>query len=154
MQKLMIEYGLRVNTVAAIKIKHLSFLNEGPLTIFLPDIKVNSTRKEEIEADFALEIEDYIEQMGNFNEEDYLFCRDIKLDVRKRATQIGKLINKKIQNTKVIKKNPNFKYSSHMFRKTKAYNIFQEGMKEVKERVRKSIGQAAGSTAVEHYINN
>ena len=48
--------------------------------------------------------------------------------------------------------NENYQYSSHMFRKTRVYSEYQEGVEKLKDELRKKIGQAKGSTALNSYI--
>ena len=70
----------------------------------------------------------------------------------KRAQEICKKVNRLIQNSSVLKFNKNYKFSSHMFRKTVAFTLFQKLVVDAKKEVRKSIGQAEESSAVEYYI--
>jgi hypothetical protein len=151
-QKIMVTYGLRVNTPAGLKFKHLLFMEEGDM-ILLPDTKVNSQRAERVPQKLMAELKDFV-QGKDLEPEDYIFCRrKSQLSVRRRASLFSVFINKRINTSQVLKKNPNFKYSSHMFRKTKAHELFQQGLKELKERSRKAIGQASNSSAIEFYIN-
>ena len=152
-QKLMITYGLRVNTPAGLKVKDLTFLSQENQEIMLPDTKVNNKRTEEIDEEFSEEFREFLEG-ENLEDEDFVFYQLGKREeVRKRASALCTLVNKRIRDSKVIKPNANFKYTSHMFRKTKANNLFQEGLRDLKEKSRKAIGQAKNSTAIEHYIN-
>jgi hypothetical protein len=155
-QKLLIKFGLRVNTPALLKIKHLLFLFQDDLQILLPDLKNKQVRCEEIDSVFADEITEYINEAGiSQNEgEEYLFLRDLDSQTEEyRAQRLCFLVNRRIKESEVLLKNPNFKYSSHMFRKTKANVFFQEGLKELKERTRRLIGHTSGSTAIEHYLD-
>lgn len=154
-QKLLILYGLRVNTIALLKIKDLEFLLAGPgeeRLIHLPDSKTKRRRVEKIPSDIE---DDFKAIIGmETDPEDYVFYKSGEnKDMRRRAQDIGLKINKKIRQSKVIKKIGGYKYSSHMFRKTKAYNMFHKKLDELKEEVRLSIGQSQGSQAIEHYIN-
>jgi integrase len=153
-QKLMIEYGLRVNTPAGLKVKDLLFLDGETFKIVLPDIKVRSERCEDIDEEFAHEIEGFLEDKEDLGDEDYVFYQEGKnASMARRARELCVKVNHLIRISKVLKKNPRFKYSSHMFRKTKANTIFQEGLKELKEKSRRAIGQKSNSSAIEHYIN-
>lgn len=158
MQKLMLRYGLRVNTVASLRIKHLEFLLPGgEKMIFLPDSKVKRQREEKISQDLIDPIAEFLDADSNFslNEEAFVFYPKIfKHNERKRANEFCKIINERIRNSKVLKKNKNFKYSSHMFRKTKAFNLFQKGVEELKANARIAIGQSQNSTAIDSYIYN
>jgi hypothetical protein len=152
-QKLMIRYGLRVNTAAGLKKKHLYFLEGETNEIMLPDTKVRSIRVERVDEDLEIDFRKFLEDT-ELEDEDYVFYKtEKKQTIRKRALGLCKLINEKIKTSKVLKKNPNYKYSSHMFRKTKANEVFQEGLKQLKENSRKAIGQKSNSSAIEHYIN-
>lgn len=151
-QKLLITYGLRINTAAGLKLKHLHFLDDENI-IFLPDTKTASQRSELMENEFAEEFRHFI-RGRNLMDEDYIFLPEEKNQtVGRRANILCVLINNRISESRVIKKNPNFKYSSHMFRKTKANSIYQEGLRKLKEKSRLAIGQAKNSSAIEHYIN-
>ena len=87
------------------------------------------------------------------DEEDYIFYQGgANKGWRRRSQDIGNRINKRIRESKVLRKRANYKYSSHMFRKTKAYNMFHKGVEELKDKVRASIGQSQGSTALNSYI--
>jgi integrase len=152
-QLLMIEYGLRISTPAVLRLEHLLFLDGESNLIILPDPKVKSHRQEEIRDELAQEFFKYLDGK-DLKKHDYVFCRlGRNLSDARRAQMLGKIVNECIQKSKVIKKNPCYKYSSHMFRKTKANNLFQEGLKELKERSRKAIGQKSNSSAIEHYID-
>lgn len=152
-QKLMVKYGLRINTPASLKIKHLHFREGDNADIFLPDVKVRSQRTEKIEESMAEEFCNFLLKRKRWKDEDYVFYQEGKNEpVRKRSAALCVLVNKRIKESKVLKKNPNFKYSSHMFRKTRANMIFQEGLQQLKEKSRKAIGQTSNSSAIEHYI--
>jgi len=86
--------------------------------------------------------------------EAFVFAQEARdLNERARAWILSKRITKRINDSGVLKKYPGYTYSSHMFRKTKAYTMYQSGVSALKELVRKSIGQSSGSGAVESYIN-
>lgn len=159
-QKLMAIYGLRVNTCASLKLKHLEFRYREPddldKRIHLPDSKVKTVRVEPIDSALMKLLDDHIKKTikDTDNEEEYIFLRDdVDLREDKRAYMLALRINRRIRKSKALKKFHGYKYSSHMFRKTKAYNMYQSGVSALKEIVRKSIGQASGSNAVEPYIN-
>ena len=157
-QRLMIAYGLRVNTVASLKIAHLEFLEpDGEEMILLPDSKVKRQRQEKISHEMMDLLAKFLDSDSNFelSEEAFVFYPKLfKHDERKRAHQFCKMINGRIRNSKVLRKNKNFKYSSHMFRKTKAYNLFNKGVEELKANARIAIGQSQNSTAIDSYIYN
>jgi integrase len=153
-QRLMLTYGLRVNTIALLKVKHLEFIDRGQdeePTIYLPDSKTKKHRVEPIEEELVKLLEEWVKDKDG---EDFVFYEEgSDKNERRRAQDICIRINKRIKKSKVIKKKGSYKYTSHMFRKTRAYNMFQSRMKELKEEVRASIGQSSGSMAIEHYIN-
>lgn len=136
------------------KLQDLEFLkaeDDEEHMIHLPDSKVKNHRVEPIDEELEELLRDFI---GNdLDDEDYVFYRDGKdKNWRRRAQDLCIRINKRINESKAIKKRGNYKYSSHMFRKTKAYNMFHKGVEQLKEQVRASIGQSQGSTAIESYI--
>jgi len=150
-QKLMISYGLRVNSIASLRIKHLEFLEDGN-AIHFPDSKVKKERTETVPDDFQEEILDFLP--SRYDENDFVFYRDGKeLSERQRAHDISVAVNRKIRKSKVIKKTANYKYSSHMFRKTRVYNDYEKGVENLKEAMRRRIGQSKGSSAINSYIN-
>jgi hypothetical protein len=81
----------------------------------------------------------------------YLEGRDAP--VSKRSNYICSKVNKKINDSKILKKDPSYVYSSHMFRKGVVQAMYKEGMNEFKEKIRKKIGHKKNSTAIKHYIN-
>lgn len=151
-QRLLAAYALRINSTALLKVKHLEFLNNpASMLIHIPDSKVKRHRVEKIDDDLAHLLEEHVG--GDRLEESFVFYKDgSKHDDKRRAHTLSMRINKRLKETAVLNKNPNYKYTSHMFRKTKAYNRFQEGIEKLKEEIRMSIGQASQSTAVESYI--
>ena len=158
-QRLLIVYGLRINTCASLKIKHLEYKyhqNNIEKRIQLPDSKVKTQRVESIEDDLVRLLDTHIFNTikDNDNGEEYIFFQKGKnLSEKKRAYLLSKRINMRINESKILHKVPGYKYTSHMFRKTKAYNMYQTGVERLKEKVRRSIGQSRGSSAVESYIN-
>ncbi len=154
-QKLMATYGLRVNTIGLLKISDLEFIEAGARDermIHLPDSKTKKRRVEKI----SKELEQLLlKQIGTSRRKDkYVFYLDgSKKGDRRRAQDIGLKINQRIKDSKVLKKKGEYQYTSHMFRKTKAFNLFHENLEKLKETVRTSIGQSKGSAAIEHYIN-
>jgi integrase len=154
-QRLLATYGLRINTAALLKIKDLEFLNvdgDEDHLIHLPDSKVKNRRLEKITPELEALLKKFIK--GDTKPENYVFYMEGRNKARKiRAQDLCMRINKRIKESKVLKKSDNYKYTSHMFRKTKAYNMYQKGNELLKEQIRSSIGQSQGSTAVEFYIN-
>ena len=154
-QLLMSTYGLRINTAALLKIKDLEFLHaasDEERMIHLPDSKVKNRRLEKITLQLETLLTNFIK--GDTNQDNYVFYRQGKHKQRKfRAQDLCMRINRKIRDSKVLKKIDNYKYTSHMFRKTKAYNMYKHANERLKEQIRSSIGQSQGSMALEHYIN-
>lgn len=151
-QFLLAYYGLRVSNCSSLQYKHLEFLNGDDL-IFFPDPKTNSIRQETTTNEINDKIKEYLKgKEEDLEPEDYVFnCGNGTL--KQRACRLSARINKRIRESKVLKMSKNYKYSSHMFRKTKAFTMYQQGMKELKERARAAIGQQKNSNAVEYYIN-
>ena len=153
-QRLLITYGLRINTIALLKIKDLEFLEAGEEEhmIHLPDSKVKNRRLELISQELEGLMVEFIGE--DYDSEDYIFYKSGgDKSFRRRAQDIGFRINSRIKNSKVLRKRGGYKYTSHMFRKTKAYNMFHTELNKLKDQVRASIGQSQGSQAIEFYIN-
>lgn len=150
LQKLLIEYGCRINTAGAIKVSHLEFLRSDD-TILLPDTKTGE-RMETITEELRLLLTDHVNSKS-LTADDYLFTVGGSQKERLRVHKLGLRINKRIRRSKVLKKSKNYKYTSHMFRKTKAFNIFQNAVNAAKNEARNAIGQKKNSTAIEPYIN-
>ena len=154
-QLLLITYGLRINTIALMKIEDLEFLDaeeEEEHLIHLPDSKTKNRRMEPV----SKILEDLIrEHIGKgYEKKNLIFYKEVKKDdLRRRSQDLGTRINNRIKYSQALKKKGNYQYTSHMFRKTKAFNMFQKGVSELKDKVRSSIGQSQGSNAIEHYIN-
>ena len=81
------------------------------------------------------------------------FIQADKFDEFRRARDLSEKINKHLRDSKVIEHDENYKYSSHCFRRSVAFNLYNKENAELKEKVRKAIGQSQNSTAVEFYIN-
>jgi integrase len=149
-QFLLIQYGLRVNSAALIKVNHLDFLEVGS-TIVLPDSKTGP-RFERITPRLHDLLKKYVEEK-RLKQDDYLFSVQGRCpDEKTRAHSICVRINQRIKNSKVLKGSKNYKLSSHMFRKTKAFTAFQDAVNEAKEKARLAIGHQKGSSAIESYI--
>jgi hypothetical protein len=102
---------------------------------------------------FKYEVKNYVQEKNITDPDEYLFdCYE--QDEAKRTHIIGVRINKRIKESKVLEKNSEYQFSSHMFRKTKANSIYQELNREARERARRAIGQASGSSAIENYIES
>jgi len=155
-QLLLAKFGLRINTIGLLRKKHLDFLyskNGKEKLITLPDNKTKVDRVEQIDIEDIKLIKNFIKDK-NLNDEDFIFYRSgTAYNDRRRARFISCKINERIKNSKVLIKNPNYKYTSHIFRKTLAYNFYHKGMNELKQKARKMIGHANDSYAINYYIN-
>lgn len=155
-QLLLAKFGLRINTIALLRKKHLAFLyskNGKEKLITLPDNKTKLDRVEQIDNDDIKLIKKFIKDK-NLKDEDFIFYRTAKpYNDRQRARIISCKINERIKNSKVLIKNPNYKYTSHIFRKTLAYNFYHTGMNELKQKARKMIGHKKDTHAINYYIN-
>jgi len=153
-QLLLATYGLRINTAARLRVKDLEFMflnNEEEPKIHLPDSKVKNRRLEPISPELQEVLRNFTKGYTDVNS--YVFYKTLfPKDPKKRAQDLCMKINKRIQNTKVLKKVDNYKYSSHMFRKTVAYNMYHTQEKLIRDQVRSKIGQSQGSNAIVHYI--
>jgi hypothetical protein len=160
MQRFMATYGLRINTCASLRLKHLEYRlrdeDDEDKRIHLPDSKTKSYRIESIDKELIRLFECHIRKTIKDEDdgESFVFAQESReLEERARAWILSKRITKRINDSRVLKKYPGYTYSSHMFRKTKAYTMYQSGVSALKEMVRKSIGQQSGSGAVESYIH-
>jgi len=154
LQKFLSAYGLRINTAASLKVSHLIFLKakkKEDKKIVLPDSKVKRRREEPVESDLE---NDFKKLITGKEKDDYVFYSSgSKFDEFRRARDLSEKINKHLRDSKVIEHDENYKYSSHCFRRSVAFNLYNKENAELKEKVRKAIGQSQNSTAVEFYIN-
>jgi integrase len=150
-QLMLVAFGCRIHSIACLKIKHLEFLNGGS-TMFLPDTKTG-TREVEVDSNLKKRIENFLKSKELSGPECYVFSVNT-LVPRRRAVLICMRINKRIKDSTVLKKSDNYVYSSHMFRKTKAYTLYRKLMEQAKQTVRNSIGHAESSSAINYYTLN
>jgi integrase len=151
-QLLMATYGLRVSTVAALQRRHLDFMDCNINKITLPDVKSKKQRTESITEELKKLMLKHIEKR-KLKDNDYVFYEqhnDKELDVR--ARYLCKDINKQLNETNAFKKSKNFKYTSHMFRKTEANKQYQEEVNVAKDKARKRIGHAQ-SNNIDKYLD-
>jgi len=154
LQKLLSAYGLRINTAASLKVSHLIFLKTDKTEdkkIILVDSKVKKRREEPIEPDLENDLKKLVE--GKDKEDFVFYSSGSKFNEFRRARDLSEKINKRLRESKVIKHDENYTYSSHCYRKSVAMAIYSKENAELKEKVRKAIGQSQNSTAVEFYIN-
>jgi integrase len=148
-QLMLVTFGCRVHSLAGLKRKHLEFLRTGD-KIFLPDTKTG-TREVEVNQNLQRIITSHLDKNSVEEGDDFVFSSTHQ-ELKRRAAQLCLRINQRIKASKVLKKSDNYVYSTHMFRKTKARNLYNQLVEDAKETVRKAIGQASNSTAIEHYI--
>lgn len=150
-QMLLIVYAGRINMCSGLKLKHLEFLKGGN-TIYLPDRKTG-VREAEITSALRTLLKKHVDERGLKNSEDFIFHAGQSPDLRNRAAVLSLRINKRLKKTKLIPKSDNYKVSSHMFRKTKAFQEYTKYVEMGKEAARKVIGQQSGSTSINFYID-
>lgn len=146
-QLLLITYGCRIHSVACLTIGDLDFVRKK---IFLPDSKTG-TREVDMTANVHRVLKSFIQKINKPTHSTFVFSASND-DRFKRAAEICKNVNELIRQSLVLRKNQNYRYSSHMFRKTVAFTLFQRLVVDAKKTVRRSIGQSEGSSAVEYYI--
>jgi integrase len=149
-QLLMITYGLRINTIGGLKLQNLEFL-KGTDAIYLPDTK-SGGRRETVTTELKKMLTKLIKTKKIKREESFIF-KATSNNVARRTSQIDIRINKRIKQSKVLKKKAGYAYSSHMFRKTKAFNAYTKALEEAKSEARKAIGHTEGSSSIVHYLN-
>ena len=153
-QRLLATFGLRINSIASLKVSNLEFLNsknKSERLIHFPDSKVKRRRVENVDSELEKLLRDFIRGK---KAEDYVFySKGSRLSESRRARDLSERINNRLRKSKMIEKSSNYLISSHCFRKTKAYSLFNEKLNLLKEETRAAIGQSQGSTAIESYIN-
>jgi integrase len=147
-QLILINYGCRIHSVACLRLKHIDFPRNK---MFLPDSKTG-TREVNLNEEITKELKNYVNVNKIKDNDNYLFSASSAEGTR-RSAQICKRINSRIKMSKVLARDENHKFSSHMFRKTVAHSLYRHLIAEAKNSVRKAIGQAEGSSAVEYYIS-
>ena len=145
--------GCRVHSLSGLQKKNCS--TEG-ITIY--DTKTQKMHLFELsDLDFRLMFQDFI---SDLNEEDFVFFKNKCLSTKQniltyRSKYMSARIKKEIIASKMfhhvdIKKET---LSAHMFRKTKAMNIYQESVNSALNNVRNAIGQSENTNAIFHYIS-
>lgn len=156
-QLLMATYGLRVSSIAAIQKKHFDFLYDHSNKITLPDVKTKTQRTETLSEHVKDELMEYLDEfdLDEWADEEFIFLRRFKNStVNIRSTYLCHMINRQLANTSSFHKSPNFKYTSHLFRKTLANRDYQTKINELKEEAKKRIGHQKSSTAIDYYLDN
>ena len=146
-QLLLITYGCRIHSVACLTIGDINF--PGRKIIF-PDSKTGMREVDMTEVVYR-KLKNFVDKRDS-SSSSFIFSASSD-DRANRAAEICKKVNNLIRKSSVLKSNQNYKFSSHMFRKTVARTLYQRLIVEAKKSVRKSIGQAEGSSAIEHYIS-
>ena len=149
-QKLLLEFGCRINTAGSLRVHHLQFLDGVNNLIILPDSKTGS-RTETISTELKEELRKHLRENSIKKSNDFVFSGRGESE-RQRTSGICMRINRRIKDSKVLVKSKNFVFSSHMFRKTRAFNVFSEALKKAKEEARRAIGHEPGSSSISHYI--
>jgi integrase len=151
-QLILCTYGCRIHAISNLQLKHLEFLNGEGNNMFLPDTKTGIF---EVEVDKSLQklLKKFIIKMNITQFNEFVFSAGSSDNLRVRSISMCMRINKRIKESKVLKKSPNFKFSSHMFRKTKAFQIYREYLEKGKEAARSAIGHEPGSSSINFYIN-
>jgi integrase len=148
-QFLMALYGLRVNAVSGLRIKHLDFQNK---LITFPDTKCRMRLPEKpmqgsVEAMLMQQI-----GAGPYDKERFVFKTTWTDDIYKRAHDLGTLVTSFIRQSQVFQfQTEKYVYSSHCFRKTLAYEDHLKTEKESLEKI-SLILDHVGKTAVTSYV--
>jgi hypothetical protein len=147
-QYLMIRFALRISTIAAIKKQHISFKKK--LIHF--HTKNNKVIVKPLDDQTHDLLNDYT---SGLDKNDHVFYREGNNDtLEKRTTKLMIEVNKRISETKALgEKDSNYTYTSHMFRRTQANLEIADDKKALMLKGNRILGQADGSSAVNHYIN-
>jgi integrase len=153
--KLMISFGLRISSISSLKLHHLHFyFNPSCDTIELPDVKTQKERVEKLDQEFIKELALLLEDRDIEDTTKYLFYPLWKDEFRQRTNRLGTKLNKILDKSEVFfPKDPTKKYTTHMFRRTKANLAIKEEKERLLELANYSIGQVKGSSAIKHYVN-
>lgn len=146
-QSILAAFGCRLHSVSNLKLKNLDF----PL-IHLPDTKTG-IRVVEASKDLQHLISKHIKMKKLTDPESFVFSAGSSLNLRRRSNNMCIRINKRLAESKVLKKNPNFKTSTHMFRHSRAFEVFRKHLEAGKAAARESIGHSLMSSSIDFYIN-
>jgi hypothetical protein len=157
-QFLMIKFALRVSSASALKLQNLEFLTKSKHSyddyISIPIVKGNTTMRIKCDEETKSILKKYVTKENITNGSSYLFNRQgaDKL-LRNRTHDICVAINACIKDSKVLSpKNPNFVYSSHMFRRTKLNLEIAKDKEAIRLKGNRILGQKPGSRAVDSYM--
>lgn len=149
-QLLMAMHGCRVHSVSGIQLKHLDFLEEGN-KMYLPDTKTG-TRELEVGKQLRQLLGNLVNEKKLTNIDSFVFEAGPSFNLRRRANILCTRINRRINESHVLRKSNNFKFSSHMFRHSKAFTIFREYLEKGKEAARSAIGHQPGTSSINYYL--
>lgn len=94
-----------------------------------------------------------VEEKQLSDPDDFIFQGGKTINVRSRTAIINIKVNCRIKKSQVLSMAENFVKSSHMFRKTLAFRTYKKKQHLGKMFARRSIGQTAGSSAINYYID-
>jgi integrase len=147
-QFIMATYGCRVNACSGLRLNNLDFLEDGN-KMFLPDSKTG-TREVDVDKHLMKLLGDHVNKLTDGNS--FVFEAGLSKNLRRRANVLCCRINRRIRESTVIRKSENFKYSSHMFRHSKAFQIYRECLEKGKEAARLAIGHQPGTSSINYYL--
>ncbi len=149
-QLILATYGCRIHSCSSLKLRNLHFLNGGSV-IYLPDTKTGD-REVEVSKTLRQGLNKYIKMKKLTDPEAFVFSAGSSENSRRRANILCVRINNRIKESKVLNKNANFKFSSHMFRHSVAFQVYRDYLEIAKEAARKSIGHRSVSSSINFYI--
>jgi integrase len=149
-QSIMARYGCRISACSGLRLRHLEFLKRGGNVMFLPECKSNLR---EVEADKPLrKLLSRFVRDKEMEDDDFIFNAGPSSHLKRRANYLCARINKRIKDSKVLVKSPNYKYSTHMFRHTRAFKEYRKCLEMAKDAARRAIGHAENSSSIEYYL--
>jgi len=149
-QLILATYGCRIHSCSDLRLRNLDFLNGGSL-LYLPDTKTGD-REVEVSKTLRQDLMKYIKNNKLTSPETFVFSAGPSENLRRRANVLCIRINARIKESKVLKRNANFKFSSHMFRHSMAFQVYRDHLEKAKAAARKSIGHHSGTTSINFYI--
>jgi integrase len=150
----------RVNSAIHFKWKHTDLGTDYVNQVLVTDTKNRFPKPKEmklpVDETFWEFIKEHKSNCTNSEDPDgYVFYPEIS---KNRVSYITAIVNGKISESKVmeplINKNPDKKFTSHLFRKTKSYDQFYPLMKQAYAAARKVLRHSEKSQAVRSYIIN
>lgn len=150
-QLILAMYGCRINSCSGLRLRHLEFL-QGGNTIVLPDTKTGDRVVQATPKLQAL-LSKFVEKRRRRNLDEFVFDAGRSSYLHRRSNNLCIRINKRIRDSSVLKKSPNYKFSSHMFRHSKAFQTYREHLEKAKEAAREAIGHEKNSSSINFYLN-